>query len=211
VLTEEAFHQLYENAKRLKSDKLNIDDAPGLSIHQLRAKSEHDIKLLLVDYIQLMKGEQKGNREQEIGSIMRGLKELAKELNVPVIALAQLSRDVEKRGGEKRPVLSDLRESGSMEQDADAIVFLWQGEYYGIEEYEDGEATKDTLLFDLAKHRNGALGEVIAGCTIQNGRFFNLKEPTDYADVQVGPAVVKMGGLPASTEHRRDDDNDLPF
>ena len=121
-----------------------------------------------------MRGDTKGNREQEVGSISRGLKELAKELNAPVIALSQLSRDVEKRGGEKRPLLSDLRESGSLEQDADCIVFLWRGEYYNIAEYEDGTATADTILFDMAKHRNGAIDEVIAACNLRRGVFRDL-------------------------------------
>jgi replicative DNA helicase len=215
VASDEEFNRLYKAAARLKTPKLLIDDTSGLSIQQLRAKAvrlkaEHDIKLVLVDYIQLMKGSQKGNREQEIGSITRGLKELAKELNVPIIALSQLSRAVETRGGEKKPQLSDLRESGSIEQDADAIVFLWRGEYYDIDEYADGSPTANTLLFDIAKHRNGALGEIITGCKISEGRFFDLEAPTNYADVQVGP--TRIGGtLPASTEHRRDDDQDLPF
>ena len=119
-------------------------------------------------------GDTKGNREQEVGSISRSLKELAKELNAPVIALSQLSRDVEKRGGEKRPLLSDLRESGSLEQDADCIVFLWRGEYYNIAEYEDSTATADTVLFDIAKHRNGATDEVIAACSMRRGTFSDL-------------------------------------
>ncbi|MBW3127305.1 replicative DNA helicase [Hymenobacter profundi] len=158
---------------------LHIDDTPGLSIQQLRAKcarlhSQQPLRLVLVDYIQLMRGDTKGNREQEVSSISRGLKELAKELNAPVIALSQLSRDVEKRGGDKRPLLSDLRESGSLEQDADCIVFLWRGEYYNIAEYEDGSPTKDTVLFDVAKHRNGATDEVIAACTMRRGTFQDL-------------------------------------
>ena len=171
VFGNDAFNKLYQDALRLKSDKLFIDSTGGLSIHQLRAKAarlkaEEDIQLILVDYIQLMKGDTKGNREQEIGSIARGLKELAKELNVPVIALSQLSRDVEKRGGERRPQLSDLRESGSLEQDADIVVFLWRGEYYNITEYIDGTPMAGTMLLDIAKHRNGDVGEVIVGCNM---------------------------------------------
>ncbi len=170
-----------EQAQRLATHghQLHIDDTPGLSIQQLRAKcarlhSQHPLGLVLVDYIQLMRGDTKGNREQEVGSISRGLKELAKELNAPVIALSQLSRDVEKRGGEKRPLLSDLRESGSLEQDADCIVFMWRGEYYNITEYEDGTATADAVLFDIAKHRNGATDEVVAACSMRRGVFFDL-------------------------------------
>jgi len=168
-------------AQRLRTHghALHLDDTPGLTVQQLRAKctrlhAQHPLRLVLVDYVQLMRGDTKGNREQEVGSISRGLKELAKELNAPVIALAQLSRDVEKRGGEKRPMLSDLRESGSLEQDADCIVFLWRGEYYDIAEYEDGTATADTVLFDVAKHRNGATDEVIAACSMRRGIFTGL-------------------------------------
>ncbi|MGI4884260.1 MAG: replicative DNA helicase [Janthinobacterium lividum] len=212
-------HALYEQAKRLRTDKLLIDDTPGLSIFQLRAKAarlkaEHDVKLILVDYIQLMKGDTKGNREQEIGSITRGLKELAKELDVPVIALSQLSRSVETRGGDKRPQLQDLRESGSLEQDADLVVMLWRGEYYGIDEYADGSPTQDTILFDILKHRNGALGEVIAGCSMKRGTFFDLGggelAPVErLAEGDVGPRPVRLGALPASQFD--EDDKDLPF
>ncbi|SHJ40670.1 replicative DNA helicase [Hymenobacter daecheongensis DSM 21074] len=170
-----------QQAQRLQTHghQLHIDDTPGLSIQQLRAKcarlhAQHPLSLVLVDYIQLMRGDTKGNREQEVGSISRSLKELAKELNAPVIALSQLSRDVEKRGGEKRPLLSDLRESGSLEQDADCIIFLWRGEYYKIAEYEDGTTTADTILFDIAKHRNGATDEVIAACSMRRGVFSDL-------------------------------------
>lgn len=167
-----------EQAQRLRTHGhlLHLDDTPGLSIQQLRAKcarlhAQHPLGLVLVDYIQLMRGDTKGNREQEVSSISRGLKELAKELNAPVIALSQLSRDVEKRGGDKRPLLSDLRESGSLEQDADCIVFLWRGEYYDIREYDDGSPTQDTVLFDVAKHRNGATDEIIATCNMRRGVF----------------------------------------
>ena len=170
-----------QQAQRLRTHghALHLDDTPGLSIQQLRAKcarlhAQHPLGLVLVDYIQLMRGDTKGNREQEVGSISRGLKELPKELNAPVIALSQLSRDVEKRGGEKRPLLSDLRESGSLEQDADCIVFMWRGEYYNIAEYENGTATADTVLFDIAKHRNGANDEVVAACSMRRGIFQDL-------------------------------------
>lgn len=163
---------------------LHLDDTPGLSIQQLRAKcarlhAQRPVELVLVDYIQLMKGDTSNgrNREQEVGSISRGLKELAKELNAPVIALSQLSRDVEKRGGDKRPLLSDLRESGNLEQDADAIIFLWRGEYYGIDQYDDGSTTHDTVLFDIAKHRNGATDEVVAACNLKRGIFSDLGAP----------------------------------
>ncbi|RTQ45855.1 replicative DNA helicase [Hymenobacter gummosus] len=185
---------IQRQAQRLHTHghRLHLDDTPGLSIQQLRAKcarlhAQHPLGLVLVDYIQLMRGDQKGNREQEVGSISRGLKELAKELNAPVIALSQLSRDVEKRGGEKRPLLSDLRESGSLEQDADCIIFLWRGEYYDITEYDDGSPTRDTVLFDVAKHRNGATDEVIAACNMRRGTFHDL--------TPAGPART----LPAST------------
>ena len=176
-----------EQAQRLQTHghQLHIDDTPGLSIQQLRAKcarlqAQQPLSLVLVDYIQLMRGDTKGNREQEVGSLSRGLKELAKELNAPVIALSQLSREVEKRGGEKRPLLSDLRESGSLEQDADCIIFLWRGEYYHIAEYDDGTPTADTVLFDIAKHRNGATDEVVAACSMRRGTF---------ADLTTAPAI----------------------
>ena len=174
---------LRQKAQRLKThgDRILIDDTPGLSIHQLRAKctrlhAEQPLGLVAIDYLQLMRGDIKGNREQEIGSITRGLKELAKELNVPVLALSQLSRAVETRGGEKRPQLSDLRESGSIEQDADMVVFLWRGEYYDISQYADGASTKDTLLLDIVKHRNGGIGEIIVGCNMARGVLKDLNE-----------------------------------
>jgi replicative DNA helicase len=171
-----------QQAARLNTGQLHLDDTPGLTLQQLRAKcmrvhTETPLQLVLVDYVQLMSGTDKRiNREQEISRISRGLKELAKELDVPVIALAQLSRDVEKRPGEKRAMLSDLRESGSLEQDADAVVFLWRGEVYGITEYSDGSSTADTILFDLAKHRNGATGQVVASYDKRRGIFKDFAE-----------------------------------
>jgi replicative DNA helicase len=196
-------------AQRLKTlgHRLHIDDTPGLSIQQLRAKcarlhSEHPLGLVMVDYIQLMKGDSKakGNREQEISSISRGLKELAKELNVPVIALSQLSREVEKRPS-RRPQLSDLRESGAIEQDADIIMFLFRGEYYKIEEYEDGSLTAGTLLMDIAKNRNGSVGEIIVGCNLKRGLLY---------DLGVKPASVEALEAPAFGPLRISS-TDMPF
>lgn len=116
--------------------------------------------MIVIDYLQLMKGDAAGNREQEIASISRALKGVAKELMVPVIALSQLSRGVETRGGDKRPQLSDLRESGSIEQDADIVMFLYRPEYYKITEDEDGMPTQGMAEVIVAKHRNGSLDTV---------------------------------------------------
>ncbi|MDZ7680846.1 MAG: DnaB-like helicase C-terminal domain-containing protein [Fodinibius sp.] len=126
-----------------------------------RLKSEHDIGLIVVDYMQLMTASGDfGTREQEIASISRGLKALAKDLDVPVVALSQLSRAVEQRGGEKRPQLSDLRESGSIEQDADVVCFLYRPEYYGIKTTPDGQSTAGLAELIIGKQRNGPVGTV---------------------------------------------------
>lgn len=145
---------------------LYIDDTPGISIFELRAKarrlkSKYDIQLLIVDYLQLMAGDKNSQiREQEVSNISRGLKAIAKELNIPVIALSQLNRSVENRAGDKRPQLSDLRESGAIEQDADIVMFINRPERYGIEEDEEGNSTKGLAEIIIAKHRNGAVGDV---------------------------------------------------
>ena len=157
--------QLIHKTDRLSSAPIFIDDTPALSILELRAKcrrlkAEHNISLIIIDYLQLMKGEPGGNREQEIASISRALKGIAKELDVPVIALSQLSRGVETRGGDKRPQLSDLRESGSIEQDADIVMFLYRPEYYKITMDEDNNPTQGMAEVIVAKHRNGGLDTV---------------------------------------------------
>lgn len=169
-LAEYEWEQLVHKTGRLSKAPLFVDDTPALSILELRAKcrklkAQHDIQLIVVDYLQLMSGDNKnggqgGNREQEIASISRALKKIAKELSVPVIALSQLSRAVETRGGDKRPQLSDLRESGAIEQDADMVMFLYRPEYYGITEDEDGNSTAGVGEVIIAKHRNGSLDTV---------------------------------------------------
>ena len=176
------WQQLHSGIAKLSNVPIFLDDTPGLSIFELRAKCrrlkmQHDIQLIIIDYLQLMTagGENKnGNREQEIANISRSLKGLAKELNVPVIALAQLSRAVEVRGGSKRPQLSDLRESGSIEQDADIVGFIYRPEYYGILEDEDGNNLKGIGEIIIAKHRNGALDSVRLKWDGQYAKFSNL-------------------------------------
>jgi len=167
-LADYEWQQLNSKISALSSAPIFIDDTPALSIRELRAKcrrlkSQHDIQLIIIDYLQLMSGNdggKGGNREQEIASISRALKGIAKELNIPVIALSQLSRSVETRGGDKKPQLSDLRESGSIEQDADMVIFLYRPEYYKITEDEMGNPTQGMGEVIIAKHRNGSLETV---------------------------------------------------
>jgi replicative DNA helicase len=164
-LADFEWQQLVHKTNRLSSAPIFIDDTPALSILELRAKcrrlkAEHNIQLVIVDYLQLMRGDSAGNREQEIASISRALKGIAKELEVPVLALSQLSRGVETRGGDKRPQLSDLRESGSIEQDADIVMFLYRPEYYKITVDEEGLPTQGMGEVIIAKHRNGSTGTV---------------------------------------------------
>jgi len=151
-----------------------------LNIFELRAKcrrlkAQHGIDMVIIDYLQLMSaGSDKGNREQEISSISRSIKGIAKELDVPIIAPSQLSRNVETRGGDKRPLLSDLRESGAIEQDADIVAFIYRAEYYGITEHPDGIDTAGLGELILAKHRHGALD------TIKMKFVKNLAKFTNY-------------------------------
>ena len=167
-LADYEWTQLLHKTRKITNAPIFIDDTPALTILELRAKcrrlkSQHDVQLIIIDYLQLMSGDASkggGNREQEIASISRALKGLAKELDVPVIALSQLSRAVETRGGDKKPQLSDLRESGSIEQDADMVMFLYRPEYYGITEDENGMPTTGTGEVIIAKHRNGSLENV---------------------------------------------------
>lgn len=155
---------IQKDCYNLINSEIYIDDTAAITLVELRSKArklkrEKNIQFIIVDYLQLMAGDKsiKGNREQEISSISRGLKELAKELDLPVLALSQLSRETEKRT-DKRPQLSDLRESGAIEQDADMVCFIHRPEYYGIRQYEDGSSTTGIAEVIFAKHRNGAVG-----------------------------------------------------
>ena len=184
-LADHEWKQLNVKVGDLEKAPLFIDDTPALSIFDLRAKarrlaSQHDIKLIIVDYLQLMTAgttSKAGNREQEISTISRNLKSLAKELDIPVIALSQLSRAVETRGGTKRPQLSDLRESGAIEQDADIVSFIYRPEYYGIEEWDDEEHSSSIGQAELiiAKHRNGGLDNIRMKFIANLGKFEDLQ------------------------------------
>ncbi len=183
-LADHEWQQLNVKVTDLEKAPLYIDDTPSLSIFDLRAKarrlsSQHQIKLIIVDYLQLMTAgtsTKTGNREQEISTISRNLKALAKELDIPVIALSQLSRAVETRGGTKRPMLSDLRESGAIEQDADIVSFIYRPEYYNIDEWDDEERTpsQGQAEFIVAKHRNGGLDNIRLKFIGHLGKFEDL-------------------------------------
>jgi len=169
-VSEHQWPQYIEKAGEVADAPIFIDDSPGITILELRAKArrmqmKHGIKLIIIDYLQLMSGHdsfKKHNREQEISEISRNIKIIAKELNVPVIELSQLSRAVETRGGNKRPQLSDLRESGAIEQDADVVMFLFRPEYYGLDTGEDGMPLNNYAEIIISKHRNGRLDDVSA-------------------------------------------------
>jgi replicative DNA helicase len=187
-LEEHEMKQLYARGiQKLAQAPLFIDDTPALNIFELRAKcrrlkNKHNIGLIIIDYLQLMSGtgeNRNSNREQEISNISRNLKALAKELSVPIIALSQLSREVEKRGtkeGSRVPQLSDLRESGAIEQDADLVMFLYRPEYYDINTNEAGENIKGLTEIKIAKHRNGMLDTVKLKALLHIQKFINWDE-----------------------------------
>lgn len=213
-MSEEDWPRLARAAGRLSRAPIFIDDTPGLTILELRAKcrrlkAEHDIGLVIVDYLQLMHATSLGrnaNREQEIAHISRSLKSLAKELNVPVIALAQLSRAVETRGGDKRPQLSDLRESGSIEQDADVVAFIYRAERYGITVDENGNSTEGIAEILVGKQRNGPTGDVRLAFVHQHARFENL---TTYTGSSSRPAGA--GDLGRAGDGYGEPGDDAPF
>jgi len=188
-LKDYEWQQLNSKVGFLEKAPLFIDDTPSLSIFDLRAKarrlsSQYKIKLIIVDYLQLMtigSNNKAGNREQEISTISRNLKALAKELDIPVIALSQLSRAVETRGGTKRPMLSDLRESGAIEQDADIVSFIYRPEYYGMDEWDDDErsSAEGQAEFIVSKHRNGALNSIRLKFISSLGKFEDINNFND--------------------------------
>lgn len=189
-LSNDELKQVYLTAEYLDSIPLFIDDTAALNILQLRAKcrrlkSKNNLGMIIIDYLQLMSGvdnSRNSNREQEISRISRDLKGLAKELQVPIIALSQLSREVEKRKkGEQIPQLSDLRESGAIEQDADMVMFLYRPEYYDITANEMGESNKGETYVKIAKHRNGDLGTIKLKALLHIQKFIDDDGSSDFA------------------------------
>lgn len=232
-LADHEMEQLYKRGiQALAQAPLFIDDTPALNIFELRAKcrrlkTKHNIGLIIIDYLQLMSGtgeNRNANREQEISNISRNLKTLSKELNVPIIALSQLSREVEKRGakdGSRIPQLSDLRESGAIEQDADLVMFLYRPEYYDVTTNEMGENIKGLTEIKIAKHRNGILDTIKLKAILQIQKFVNWDDspyggiglPEGWRPVNDGAGGEKLYIQTGSkmNDLDADDNSDDPF
>lgn len=222
-LEQYEWEQLNAKLSNLTDAPLFIDDTPALSIFELRAKcrrlkAQHNVELIIIDYLQLMSGsssDKGGNREQEISNISRSLKSLAKELNVPIIALSQLSRAVETRGGSKKPLLSDLRESGAIEQDADMVCFIYRPEYYKIMEDEQGNSTEGLAEFIIAKHRNGALEDIPLRFIDKFAKFMDYEtaEFQDSGALKPPPSWNSEQNVMTLPSRMNDDkeDDEVPF
>ncbi|MCL5019539.1 MAG: DnaB-like helicase C-terminal domain-containing protein, partial [Patescibacteria group bacterium] len=170
-LDEKDFDKLSLAMGELAEAPIFIDDTPGISLAEMRTKArrlqvEHGLKLLIVDYLQLIKGRNLENRVQEVSEISQGLKNLARELKIPVLAISQLSRAVEARGT-RRPQLADLRESGAIEQDADVVMFIYR---------EDPENHPEQVLLDIQKHRNGPIGEIPMMFKADRTKFYGMEK-----------------------------------
>ena len=210
-LEDYEWQQLNSSVERFSDVPIFIDDTPAINIFELRAKArrlkmQHDIQMIIIDYLQLMSGtvdSKQGNREQEISNISRALKSIAKELDIPVIALSQLNRSVETRGGDKRPQLSDLRESGAIEQDADMVIFIYRPEYYKISQDAEGNSTAGMAEIMVAKHRNGALANVPVKFI---DRFAKFAEMDAFASNSDGHVKI----LKSRMDDMEDDDDSKP-
>ncbi|QNL48989.1 replicative DNA helicase [Olivibacter sp. SDN3] len=236
TLADHEWTQLHSRIGKLTEAPLLIDDTPALNVFEFRAKcrrlkAQYDIQMVIVDYLQLMQGKAEGkgggNREQEIGSISRALKSVAKELNIPVLALSQLSRAVESRpGASKRPMLSDLRESGSIEQDADMVLFLYRPEYYGMTEDEEGRPTAGVGEVIIAKNRHGETTIVPLKFVGKYVKFQDLEEDfnggTSFgsgstednpfsAGMMPSPEFGNVGGIITRSSRMNDMDDEAPF
>ena len=223
------WEQLMAKIKDLYDAPIYIDDTPSLSVFELRTKArrlvrEHNIKMIIIDYLQLMNasGMNFGSREQEVSTISRSLKGLAKELNIPIIALSQLNRGVETRQGDgKRPQLAELRESGAIEQDADMVCFIHRPEYYKITEDEKGNSLIGLAEIIIAKHRNGAVGDVRLRFKGEYARFQNLNDDTEiygtFGSGMNSGKTFSSAPIPSHTSSNAAEDflqqqnNDVPF
>nr|WP_314867654.1 replicative DNA helicase [uncultured Prevotella sp.] len=211
-LSPDEWERFDSNIRKMQGAPIYVDDTPGLSIFELRTKArrlvrEHGIELLMIDYLQLMNanGMRFNSRQEEVSTISRSLKGLAKELNIPVLALSQLSRAVEQRDGPegKRPQLSDLRESGAIEQDADMVLFVHRPEYYHILQDEKGNDLHGMAQIIIAKHRKGATGDVLLNFRGEYTRFsnpedidFNAPLPDDSIGGEIMGSKMNDGPLP---------------
>ncbi|MEY3343709.1 MAG: replicative helicase [Bacteroidota bacterium] len=215
MLADHEWEQLNVKIKPLLDAPLFIDDTPALSVFELRAKcrrlvAEKKVSMIIIDYLQLMVagGDSKvGNREQEISTISRSLKAIAKELNVPILALSQLSRAVETRGSSKKPQLSDLRESGAIEQDADMVLFIYRPEYYKLEEDENGRPTQGIAEIDVAKNRNGSLKSVNLKFIGNLTKFEDL-DSYDFQEAKLSPIPRNHDAERVTRESRINDMDD---
>jgi len=204
--------QLESKIRNLEEAPLFIDDTPALSIFEFRAKlrrlvMQHKIELAIIDYLQLMTAGGSASREQEVSTISRSLKAIAKELNIPIIALSQLNRSVEMRAGDKRPQLSDLRESGAIEQDADMVMFIHRPEYFGITEDELGNSLIGLAEIIVAKHRNGGTGDVRLRFKKEFTRFMDVEETFSVPDGNGMTFESKMNNEPHSDSQEKASSN----
>ncbi len=218
------WEQLEYKIKDLEQAPIYIDDTPAISIFELRAKcrrlkQKYNVQAVIIDYLQLMTAGQSGNmgsREQEVSTISRSLKSISKELNVPIIALSQLNRSVEMRSGNKRPQLSDLRESGAIEQDADLVLFIHRPEYYGIDVDEEGNSLRGIAEIIIAKHRNGPIGDVQLKFAKEFAKFSDLEEDMNvFEDENGNPTATFQSRLNVDQDDNSDllntDNGEVPF
>lgn len=208
LLSQDDFRLISEAAERIQPLPILVDDTPAITLSELRSKARRavardGVKMIVVDYLQLMGGTEKTAFER-VSANVTGLKALAKELQVPIICLSQLSRAVETRGGSKRPMLSDLRDTGQIEQDADIVSLLYRPEYYGIEADEIGAGTNGVCELIFAKFRNGATGTINIGFKEATASFFGLDEPQYLGNT----ATFNPSAVP---QPYRDSGQDVPF
>lgn len=209
------WEQLEHKIKKLVDAPLYIDDTPAISVFELRSKcrrlkDQYNVEAIFLDYLQLMSGpgDNRGNREQEVSVISRSLKGIAKELNIPIIALSQLNRSVELRSGDKRPQLSDLRESGAIEQDADMVLFIHRPERYGIIDDGEGNSLLGVAEIILAKHRNGALADIQLRFRDELAKFEEMDEGSfNIPEDDAGKAMTIGSKMNEEDSHRQSLDN----